>query len=211
MTGTILKPQKTYFFNELEELNFTQTSLFLLNYINLFKSIENNFSTLTYLVNQNLVNSYLVNKDVSYNYKDNVIYLVFSKEGIYKPNVSANGKIFTILELLEEKSETLDYYEDNFNHIYTFKPNNQVFQEAVYFLKRGMYLSLNKLTSKDTVSTFVNNILDKKGLYEIIQKELDIDYVPYPYLKLSKEKESYSEQNFKKICYKDFHLLKKFI
>ena len=60
MNGKILKyPQKPQFFKELEELKMTQTSLFLLNHINIFKKIANNFSTLTYLHTESLLNAYL--------------------------------------------------------------------------------------------------------------------------------------------------------
>ena len=211
MIGQILKPQQKFFFEELETLNFTQTSLFLVNYINLFKSVVNNNSTLTYLYSQNFVNAYLVNSDINFNYKNNVIYLVFNKEAKYTPCISVSNKYLTILELLEEKPETLDLYEDNFNYVYTFKPNNVNFENYVYYLKKGLYLNLPILHSKDTVSMFINNLINKKGLYEIIQNQLDIDYVPHPYLKINKLSETYSEHNFKKICYSDFNTLKKFI
>lgn len=211
MIGQILKPQQKFFFNELETLNFTQTSLFLVNYINLFRSIANNNCTLTYLHSQNFVNAYLINADINFNYKDNVIYLVFNKESKYNSCVSVDNKYLTILELLEEKPETLDFYEDNFNYIYTFKPSNKNFEKYISLVKKGLYLELPKLNSKDTVSVFINNLIDKKGLYQVIQKELDIDYVPHPYLKINKLFETYSEHSFKKICYKDFNTLKKFI
>ena len=214
MIGQINPPQtqntNPYFFKDLETLNFTQTSLFLVNYINLFKSIVNNSCTLTYLHSQNFVNAYLHNSDVNFNYKNNVIYLVFNKEGTYKPCIKVNNNYLTILELLEEKPETLDFYEDNFNYVYAFKPSDENFKNYIYLIKKGLYLELPKLYSKTIISNFINNLIDKKGLYEIIQNELDLEYIPHPFLKINKLSETYSENNFKKIQYKDFIALKKY-
>ena len=212
MNGKILKyPQKPQFFKELEELKMTQTSLFLLNHINIFKKIANNFSTLTYLHTESLLNAYLFNKEVEYNYSSNVIYLVFKKDIKYNNNILYNKKQITILEVLEEIPETIDYYEDDIGHVFTVKPDNEDFDKHIELLKKGLYLNMSLLTSVDTVSAFVNKLISKQGLYEIMQAELNVEDIPYPFLKLSEEKETYSIDNAQAIDAKDFQILKQFI
>jgi hypothetical protein len=191
MNGKILKyPQKPQFFKELEELKMTQTSLFLLNHINIFKKIANNLSILTYLHTENLV---------------------FKKNIKYSDNILYNKKKLTILEVLEEIPETIDYYEDDIGHVFTVKPDNEDFDNHIQLLKKGLYLNMSLLTSVDTVSAFVNKLISKQGLYEIMQAELNVEDIPYPFLKLSKEKETYSINNAQVIDAKDFQILKQFI
>jgi|Laugresbdmm110sn_1035088.scaffolds.fasta_scaffold68253_2 hypothetical protein len=212
MNGKILKyPQKPQFFKELEELKMTQTSLFLLNHISIFKKIANNLSILTYFHTENLINSYLFNKEIEYNYSSNVIYLVFKKDVKYNNNILYNKKKLTILEVLEEIPETIDYYEDDIAHVFTIKPDNEDFDNHIQLLKKGLYLNMSLLTSVDTVSAFVNKLISKQGLYEIMQAELNVEDIPYPFLKLSKEKETYSIDNAQVIDAKDFQILKQFI
>lgn len=189
----------------------TQTSLFLLNHINIFKKITNNFSILTYLHTENLINSYLFNKQIEYTYASNVIYLVFKKDIKYNDNILYNKKKLTILEVLEEIPETIDYYEDNVGHVFTIKPNNEIFDKHIKLLKKGLYLNMSLLTSVDTVSTFVNKLISKQGLYEIMQEELNVEDIPHPFLKLSKEKETYNIDSVQVIDAKDFQILKQFI
>jgi len=189
----------------------TQTSLFLLNHINIFKKIANNLSILTYLHTENLINSYLFNKEIEYTYSSNVIYLVFKKNIKYSDNILYNKKKLTILEVLEEIPETIDYYEDDIGHVFTVKPDNKDFDNHIQLLKKGLYLNMSLLTSVDTVSAFVNKLISKQGLYEIMQAELNVEDIPYPFLKLSKEKETYSINNAQVIDAKDFQILKQFI
>mgnify|MGYP006871026910 FL=1 len=189
----------------------TQTSLFLLNHISIFKKIANNLSILTYFHTENLINSYLFNKEIEYNYSSNVIYLVFKKDVKYNNNILYNKKKLTILEVLEEIPETIDYYEDDIAHVFTIKPDNEDFDNHIQLLKKGLYLNMSLLTSVDTVSAFVNKLISKQGLYEIMQAELNVEDIPYPFLKLSKEKETYSIDNAQVIDAKDFQILKQFI
>lgn len=207
---TLKNPHQTYFFKELEDLKITQTSLFLLNHINIFKNISNNLSTLTYLHNENLINSYLFNKEVEYNYASDVIYLVFKKDVKYLPNVNFNKNNVTILEVLEEIPQTLDYYENDLHHVFAIKPDNEIFNIHVNLLLKGLYKSMKPLHSSDIVSNFINNLIKKEGLYKIIQSELHIKNIPHPFLKLSIDKETYDPENFNPITFKDFQLLKKY-
>ncbi len=207
-----LKNQKNMDFSkDLAELKMTQTSLFLLNHINIFKNIANNFSTLTYLHTENLINSYLFNKDNNYKYANNVIYLVFKKDAKYSPNIKFNKNNLNVLEVLEEIPETLDYYEDNVGHVFTIKPNNEIFDLHVNLLKNGLYLNMLPLTSKDTISSFINKLIAKEGLYKVMQEQLDIEDIPHPFLKVSRKKETYDKENVQIIDHNDFKILKKFI
>lgn len=196
------------FFEDLNSLNTTQTSLFLLNYINLFKSISGNKCILTYLYENGLVNSYLFNDDIRYHY-NNSIYLVFKKDFKYENNILFNKKKCSIIEFLENSSKCLDYYDDNKNLVFTVKTGD-LFVDNLEHLLNGDYLKLSYLKSTDVPSSFVNNILNKKGLYKAICNELQVKYVNKPFLKLDSDNESYSEFNFKSISSNDFKVLKKY-
>jgi hypothetical protein len=216
MIGQINPPQtqntNPYFFKDLEELSFTQTTLFLLNYSGILHNFNLSSLSLTthLIVNENFVNAYLENADIKYRYNTPVLYLVFNKEAKYLNNIKQNNKNLTILEYLEESKETIDFYEDNYNYIFTYKPNNLEFFDMVKYVKSGYYLMLKPLAKSDIICNFVNNLLKQKGLYEIMQMYYDLDHIPKPFVKIDKLTETYSESTFTSAKHKDFITLKKY-
>jgi hypothetical protein len=204
----LTQEKKITFFDELHQLNITQTSLFLLNYIGLFKKLEKNMSTLQFLYNNGLVNSYLFNDDISYHY-NNSIYLIFDKKFSYNKNIIYNSEKINIVQLLEDNPKTLDFYSDDHNYIFTFK-SNQTFNDNLEKFLNGEYLKLDKLHSQDNISNFVNNLICKKGLYKVMCNQLGVKDIPKPFLKLEANNESYSEDSFKRINSNDFNVIRKY-
>jgi hypothetical protein len=204
----LTQEKKITFFDELHQLNITQTSLFLLNYIGLFKKLEKNMSTLQFLYNNGLVNTYLFNDDISYHY-NNSIYLIFDKKFSYNKNIIYNSEKINIVQLLEDNPKTLDFYADDYNYIFTFR-SNQTFNDNLEKFLNGEYLKLDKLHSQDTISNFVNNLINKRGLYKVMCNQLGVKDIPKPFLKLEANNESYSEDSFKRINSNDFNVIRKY-